>query len=70
MIVRLGENGHLYDLSDGSLSMDPIGVIKTTDEEVYSAEQLLNDICELNIGFRVTLIVTGFTYEDMKEVSK
>ena len=66
MIVRLGDNGHLYDLSDGSLSTDPIGVIEATDEEIYSAEQLLNDIGELDIGWRVTLIVTGFTDDDVK----
>lgn len=66
MIVRLGFQGHLYDLSDGSLSDEPIGVIETTGEEVYSAEQLLTDLGDLGVGFTIEVIVTGFTDEDVK----
>ena len=66
MIVRLGDNGHLYDLCDGSLSMEPIGIIGVTGEEVFSAEHLLNDLSELSVGWRITVIVTGFTEDDME----
>ena len=43
MIVRMGAKGTLYDLSDGSLSLDPRGVLIPTGEEIYSAEALLED---------------------------
>lgn len=66
MIVRLTDHGHLYDLSDGSLSDEPIGVIEGTGEEIYSAEQLLNDLGDYDVGWRITIIITGFTDEDVK----
>ena len=68
MIIRLTDHGHLYDLSDGSLSMDPIGTIKTTGEDVYSAEQLHNDLGGYDVGWRLMVIITGFTDEDVEMV--
>ena len=68
MIVRIehlpcsGEEC-LYDLSDGSLSTDPIGVLKD-GRKVYSAEALLCDLGEYEPGQTVTLIMTGFDWED------
>ena len=66
MIVRMGAKGTLYDLSDGSLSLDPVGILIPTEEEIYSAEALLEDIGELDPGFSITVTVTGFTDEDVK----
>ena len=64
MIVRMGGK-RLYDLSDGSLSLEPIGFISHTSEEVFSAEQLLNDLGEYDAGDTVLILVTGFTDEDL-----
>ena len=66
MIVRMGAKGTLYDLSDGSLSLDPIGVLIPTGDEIYSAEALLEDLGELDPGFSITVTVTGFTDDDVK----
>ena len=71
MIVRIerlaiGGMERLYDLSDGSLSMEPIG--KIGDRDVYSAEMLLCDIGEYNPGNSVPLIITGFTSDDVRYV--
>lgn len=68
MIVRLTDHGHLFDLSDGSLSDEPIAIIESTGEEVYSAEQLLVELEGYDPGWRITLIITGFTDEDVKVI--
>lgn len=70
MIVRIphlssigGER--LYDLSDGSLSMDPIGVIEGR-REVFSAEMLLCDLSEYGTGMEVRIVITGYDENDIE----
>ena len=64
-IERLPYSGEecLYDLSDGSLSMDPVGVLKD-GRKVYSAEALLCDLECFEPGESIKIIVTGFDFKD------
>ena len=70
MIVRIPHlpstgKERLYDLSDGSLSMDPVGVIQGC-REVFSAEMLLCDLGEYDTGMEVKIVITGYDEKDME----
>ena len=70
MIVRIEclpsiQSERLYDLCDGSLSTEPVGMIQG-DRPLYSAEALLCDIGEYDIGNEIRIIVTGFTDDDIE----
>lgn len=66
MILRLMELDTLYDLSDGSLSTEPIGRLDS-GEYVYSAEALLNDLGCFDPNRVVNIFITSHQPWEVKE---